>query len=57
MNVIERNALIRHFNRYFEQDSGHILQTKNTNPHIDGLFCAPNEKYPYWKLATIGASD
>ena len=57
MNAIERNVLIRHFNRYFEQDNGFILQTKNTNPRIDGLLCAPNEKYPYWKLATLGASD
>lgn len=44
MNAIERNVLIRHFNRYFEQDNGFILQTKNTNPRIDGLLCAPNEK-------------
>ena len=25
--------------------------------HIDGLLYEPDEKYPFWKLATAGASD
>lgn len=58
MTQRESEKLIRHFDTYFEQTDCTILHpTIPMNPHVDGLLYKPNEKYPYWKLVTMGASD
>ncbi len=52
------DKLTDHFNKYFEQDDPLILhQDTDIFPHIDILLYTPNEKYPFWKLVTMGASD
>lgn len=58
MNTKEMDMLIAHFDKYFEQDDSVVLHpTANMNPHIDALLYKPTEKYPFWKLVTMGASD
>ena len=58
MNSKEMDKLIAHFDTYFEQNDCMVLHPAVTEgPHIDVLLYEPNEKYPYWKLVTMGASD
>lgn len=58
MNVKEMDILTAHFDKYFEQNDCTVLHpTVNMNPHIDALLYSPTEKYPFWKLVTMGASD
>ena len=58
MNQKESEKLIQHFDTYFEQTDCTVLHpTIAMAPHIDGLLYAPTEKYPFWKLTTMGASD
>ena len=58
MTTKESEKLIQHFDTYFEQTDCTVLHpTIPMNPHIDALLYKPNEKYPYWKLTTMGASD
>lgn len=54
----EMDKLIKHFDTYFEQDDSTVLHPiVDDGLHIDVLMYEPNEKYPFWKLATMGASD
>lgn len=54
----EMDKLIKHFDTYFEQDDSTVLHPIVDNGlHIDVLMYAPNKKYPFWKLVTMGASD
>ena len=49
-----------HCCHYFEQPSADCTVLHPTNHrklHIDMLLFPPNEIYPFWKLATMGASD
>ena len=57
MNTKEMDKLIRHFDTYFGQSEPTVLHSEGMNPHIDVLRYPPNEKYPFWKLCTMGASD
>lgn len=58
MNVKEMDTVTAHFDKYFEQDDCIVLHpTADMNPHIDALLYKPTEKYPFWKLVTMGASD
>ena len=57
MNTKEMDKLITHFNTYFEQGDPVILHPITMNPHIDILKYEPTEKYHFWKLVTMGASD
>ncbi len=57
MNTKQMERLTAHFDRYFEQDDCLVLHNDSQNPHIDVLLYKPTEKYPFWKLATMGASD
>lgn len=57
MKEREMERLTAHFNRYFEQGDPIVLHPLYMNPHIDVLKYPPTEKYPFWKLATMGASD
>ena len=58
MKTKEMNKLIKHFDTYFEQDDSTVIHPVVDNGlHIDVLMYKPNEKYPFWKLVTMGASD
>ena len=57
MKKKEMDALIRHFDTYFRQNDCTVLHPIEMEPHIDALLYKPNEAYPFWKLATMGASD
>ena len=58
MKTNDMDKLIRHFDRYFEQTDCMILHpVVDGGFHIDVLLYEPTEKYPFWKLATMGACD
>ncbi len=58
MKTNEMDKIIEHFNQYFEQGDPKILhQIVDGGLHVDVLLYKPNEKYPFWKLVTMGASD
>ena len=57
MNKKEMDKLIKHFDTYFGQSEPIVLHNEGMQPHIDVLVYKPNEKYPFWKLCTMGASD
>ena len=52
------DKLIKHFDLYFEQNDSIVIHPiVDDGLHIDVLMYTPNEKYPFWKLVTMGASD
>ena len=54
----EMDKLIKHFDTYFEQSDCTVLHPVVSGKlHIDVLLYKPSEKYPFWKLVTLGASD
>ena len=58
MKVKEMEALTKHFDKYFEQNDSMVLHPiVDAGFHVDVLVYKPTEKYPFWKLATMGASD
>jgi len=58
MKVKEMDKLIDHCNTYFEQSDPLVSHpVVDFGLHIDILLYKPNEKYPFWKLVTMGASD
>ncbi len=57
MNTREMDRLIAHCDRYFGQEDAMVLHAEGQKPHVDVLRYPPNERYPYWKLVTMGASD
>ena len=58
MNKREMKKIKAHFDRYFEQKDCMVLHPiGNSGLHIDVLLYTPTERYPFWKLATMGASD
>ncbi len=58
MKTKEMEKLIKHCDLYFQQNDSLVLHPIVVNGlHIDVLLYKPNEKYPFWKLVTMGASD
>lgn len=58
MKTKEMDKFINHCDTYFEQKDPTVLHPiVDDGLHIDVLMYAPNEKYPFWKLVTMGASD
>ena len=57
MKTKEMNKLMDHLNTYFEQGDPLVLHSDDMEPHIDILRYEPTEKYHFWKLTTMGASD
>lgn len=58
MKVKAMDKLVRHLNTYFEQDDCMVSHPVVDNGfHVDILVYKPNEKYPFWKLVSMGASD
>lgn len=58
MKIKEMNKLMAHCDLYFGQSDCTVLHpVVEEGRHIDVLLYEPNEKYPFWKLVTMGASD
>ncbi len=57
MNVKEMTRLTEHFDKYFEQSDSVVIHPIVMTPHIDALLYKPTDKYPFWKLVSMGASD
>lgn len=58
MKLSEMRRIQQHFEQCFEQPVECIFHLDSSNSiHIDILCFAPTELYPFWKLATMGASD
>lgn len=58
MNTKEMGKFKSHCDKYLQQNDCTVIHpTFNDAFHIDALLYSPNEKYPYWKLVTMGASD
>lgn len=58
MKPKEMLRIEKHFSKYFEQKDCKVLHSVVEGPnHVDVLLYEPNSKYPFWKLATMGASD
>lgn len=58
MTSSEMKKFTAHCEKHFGQPTDIVLHpTKEGMPHIDVLRFAPTEKYPFWKLVTMGASD
>lgn len=58
MNVNEMQKITNHFDKYFEQSDCMVLHpTVQTELHVDILLYQPTQKYPFWKLVTMGVSD
>lgn len=58
MKTKDMDKLTKHFDTYFEQTDSVVLHPIiDVGYHIDVLLYKPNEKYPFWKLVTMGASD
>lgn len=57
MNIQQMDKLIAHCDTYFGQTEPMVLHQDGQEPHVDVLRYPPNEKFPYWKLVTMGASD
>ncbi|MBQ2810531.1 MAG: suppressor of fused domain protein [Clostridia bacterium] len=58
MKIKEMDKLTKHFDTYFEQSDCLVIHpVVDCGEHIDVLLYEPSEKYPFWKLVTMGASD
>ena len=58
MNTKQMDMFMKHCDRYFEQTDCTVLHPVAEGPyHVDVLLYKPTEKYPFWKLVTMGASD
>lgn len=59
MNLKSMDKLTEHLDRYFGQNDCLVMHpvVDMGDSHIDVLIYKPNEKYPFWKLVTMGASD
>ncbi len=58
MKEKEMEKLMNHFDMYFGQNDSLVLHPIIvTKPHVDILLYKPNEKFPFWKMVTMGASD
>ncbi|MCM1441728.1 MAG: suppressor of fused domain protein [Roseburia sp.] len=58
MKIKEMKALTKHCDKYFEQSDCKVIHPiVDHGFHVDVLLYEPNQKYPFWKLVTMGASD
>jgi hypothetical protein len=58
MKIKEMDKFTKHIDQYFEQTDCTVLhQIVDKGFHVDVLLYKPTEKYPFWKLVTMGASD
>lgn len=60
MNKRKFFKIVNHYNKYFEQEAQDMLEfggDVDESMPIDVIVYKPTQKYPFWKLATVGASD
>lgn len=58
MKTSEMEKLTRHYDKYFRQTNAVVIHPcVHEDIHIDGLLYEPDGSYPFWKLASMGASD
>lgn len=58
MKPKQMDKLTEHFDWYFEQTDCLVVHPiYDDGFHIDVLLYEPTEKYPFWKLVTMGVSD
>lgn len=60
MNKRKFFKIVNHYNKYFEQEAQDMLEFDGNideSMPIDVIVYKPTQKYPFWKLATVGASD
>lgn len=57
MTIKEIKKFTAHCDKYFHQDNCIVIHPESQVCHIDVLLYRPNEKYGFWKLVTMGASD
>ena len=58
MKIREMKRFYEHMDHYFEQTDSTVLHPiVDDGFHVDVLLYKPSEKYPFWKLITMGASD
>ena len=55
MKTKEMDKIKKHFDKYFEQTDAMVMHPIVDNGfHVDVLLYKPNDKYPFWKLVTMG---
>ena len=58
MKISEMKKITKHYDTYFQQTDCVVLHPCfDEEIHIDALLYKPDEFYPFWKLATMGAGD
>ena len=58
MTTRQMDLFIRHCDKYFGQKNEQVIHPTAMNEfHIDILLYGPTDKFPYWKMVTMGASD
>lgn len=58
MNTKQMDRFICHCDKCFGKEVDCVIHPTDMNGlHIDVLLYSPTEKYPYWKMVTMGASD
>ncbi|CCZ95026.1 unknown [Corallococcus sp. CAG:1435] len=58
MKISEMNKITRHYDKYFQQTDALVIHPNfEAKLHVDALLYQPTKTFPFWKLATMGASD
>lgn len=58
MKISEMNKITRHYDKYFRQTDAIVIHPNfEAKLHVDALLYQPTKTFPFWKLATMGASD
>ena len=59
MIVKEMEKIMAYLDKYLEQEDWLVLNMNNDGleMYVEVLLYEPTEKYPFWKLITLGASD
>lgn len=59
MNYNQIKKILNHYNKFFNSETYFSFSpiSQNLKLKITILVYEPNEKFPFWKLCTIGASD
>lgn len=58
MKISEMNKITRHYDKYFQQTDAIVIHPNfEAKLHVDALLYQPTKTFPFWKLATMGASD
>ena len=57
MKISEMNKITRHYDKHFQQTDTLVIHPNfKAKLHVDALLYQPTKTFPFWKLATMGAS-